>query len=77
MKQPITLESAMDRTKKNIGRLQSIAVRAPRKVSRVRPRSPGETLALCRAVVFAVQEAKKSGRFLKLRPNGYLIRWNE
>ena len=77
MKQPVTLESAIGNIRRNISRLQAIAVKAPKKVARVRPRRPSKTLALCRAVVFAVQEAKKTGRLVKLHPNGYLIRWTE
>ena len=77
MKQPVTIDSAIGKTRRNIDRLCAVSVRAPKKVPRVKPRSPGETLALCRAVVSAVQEAKQSGRLVKLSPKGYLFRWSE
>lgn len=77
MKQPIDLDTALKQTRRKTERLREASIVAPEKTPRVKPRNPSETLALCRAVVWAVQEAKRSGRLVKLSPVGYRLRWEE
>lgn len=77
MREPVTMDSALKKTRSTIDRLGAASLRAPKKGIRVKRRNPGEALALCRAVVFAVREAKQAGRLVKVSPKGYLVRWDE
>ena len=77
MKQPIDLKTAMEQTRCKTAGLRAASIVVPEKKPRVKPRKPSETLALCRAVVWAVLEAKSSGRLVKLSPVGYRLRWEE
>ena len=77
MKQPIDLNTALANTRQKTEQLRSIGVKPPVRPARVKPRTAGETMALCRAVWQAVDEAKKSGRLTKLSPVGYRLRWED
>lgn len=74
MKSPIAFCTAVARTKRKLNRamVQGLTLKKP---VRTRPRTEEEKVALCRAVVYSVAEAKRSGRLQKTE-KGYRLLWN-
>jgi len=77
MKAAVSLEEALNRTREKTDQVRTALGFVPSRRPRSKPRSPGETLALCRDVFERVERAKKEGRFVKLSPTGYMIRWEK
>lgn len=76
MKKPLILNSVLANNQEKFRQLRAIAVVPPRKTVRVRPRRASEALALCRAVVTTVREARQTGRLVK-ENGGYTFRWSD
>lgn len=77
MRPPVDMNKALTETREKTDAVRRQMGYNPTKRNRVKTRSAGESLALCRAVCEAVQKAKQEGRFVKLEPIGYLIRWEK
>ncbi len=75
MKPPILFRTAVTRTKRKLNQamVQGLTLKKP---VRKRPRTEDEKSALCRAVVYSVAEAKRSGRLQKTE-KGYRLLWND
>jgi hypothetical protein len=75
MKEPIDFDESVRTTKELTGAVTLATGFYPRKALRFnRPRTRSERKALCQAVCYAVEQAKKSGLIVKT-DEGYEMRW--
>ncbi|WP_425059059.1 hypothetical protein SCACP_37110 [Sporomusa carbonis] len=73
MKPKVSFKQAVEKNRQKVISATLNGVRVEKSI-RVLPRSEGEKIALCKAVIHTVNEAKRSGK-LKKTAKGYTLSW--
>lgn len=75
MKPKVSFQQTVDqyRKKTNLATLNGVRIE---KSVRLKPRNESEKMALCHAVMYTINEAKRSGK-LKKTDRGYALSWRD